>query len=364
LYKVKILGAGSIGNHLANASRAMGWQVDICDLDPAALERTQREIYPARYDAWDEGIKLFEAKDAPKGEYDLIFIGTPPDSHMALALEAVEEGPKAILVEKPVCGPGLESAQSLFSSAAAKGIAGFVGYDHVVGAASCRAGELLADGIHGKVETLDVEIREHWGGIFGAHPWLEGPHDSYLGYWQRGGGAAGEHSHGFNMWQHLAHELGAGRVVEVTATLDYVKDERVDYDSLCLANLRTEKGLTGRVVQDVVTKPPRKWARIQGDAGYVEWHCSYKPGADAVVWAREGDEEKEEIFTKTRPDDFIQEMSHLEASLKGNPAASPISLDRGLDTMLVIAAAHKSSLEGRTVYIDYSEGYVPEALKT
>ena len=41
MYKVKVLGAGSIGNHLANASRRRGWQVAICDLDPAALARTR-----------------------------------------------------------------------------------------------------------------------------------------------------------------------------------------------------------------------------------------------------------------------------------------------------------------------------------
>ena len=46
MYKVKICGAGSIGNHLANASRALGWSVDIVDVDPGALERTKNEIYP------------------------------------------------------------------------------------------------------------------------------------------------------------------------------------------------------------------------------------------------------------------------------------------------------------------------------
>ena len=44
--KIKIYGAGSIGNHLANASRAKGWAVDICDIDPVALERTKNMIYP------------------------------------------------------------------------------------------------------------------------------------------------------------------------------------------------------------------------------------------------------------------------------------------------------------------------------
>ena len=43
---VKIFGAGSIGNHLAHASRKIGWDVSICDLDPEALKRTRNEIYP------------------------------------------------------------------------------------------------------------------------------------------------------------------------------------------------------------------------------------------------------------------------------------------------------------------------------
>jgi hypothetical protein len=35
--KVKVLGAGSIGNHLSNAARRLGWSVDMVDSDPAAL---------------------------------------------------------------------------------------------------------------------------------------------------------------------------------------------------------------------------------------------------------------------------------------------------------------------------------------
>ena len=38
---IKIIGAGSIGNHLANACRHMGWEVDMYDIDPDALKRTK-----------------------------------------------------------------------------------------------------------------------------------------------------------------------------------------------------------------------------------------------------------------------------------------------------------------------------------
>ncbi len=361
--KTKIFGAGSIGNHLANASRTLGWAVDICDIDPKALERTRRDIYPARYGKWDEAIRLLESDKAPCGGYDLICVGTPPDSHMKLALAAVDEKPRAVLVEKPACTPDLAHAQELFDRARSQGVAVFVGYDHVVGEAAETMGKLLAEKTAGALETLDVEFREHWGGIFAAHPWLDGPADSYLGHWQRGGGACGEHSHAANLWQYFAQQAGGGRIVEVGATLDYVRQGKSDYDRLCFLNVRTESGLTGRVVQDVVTRPTRKWGRAQGATGAIEWICGAEPGKDVVVNAPVSGTPGNIEVRKTRPDDFIRELRHIDAALAGgSPAKSPISLERGLETMLVIAAAHRSAQTGRVVRIDYNKGFVPEAL--
>jgi len=360
--RVKVYGAGSIGNHLSNAARRLGWSVDLCDLDPAALRRTREEIYPGRYGAWDEAIGLHVADTAPQGGYDLICIGTPPPAHLPMAMLAVAEQPRAVLVEKPVCLPDLAGAQGLVDAAAAAGVAMFAGYDHVVGRAGRRVADLLAARTYGDLVTLDVEFREHWGGIFAAHPWLDGPHDSYLGYWQRGGGASGEHSHAANLWQHLAGVAGAGRVAAVQASLDYMRDGRVDYDRLCLLTLTTERGLAGRVVQDVVTQPARKWARAQCVDGYIEWHCGHAPGRDAVIHASAGTAPIVEAIEKTRPDDFIEELRHIADALEGDAAASPLALARGLDTMLVVAAAHRADAEQRAVRIDYAKGYSPTAL--
>lgn len=357
MYNVKILGAGSIGNHLANASRRLGWTVTLCDKDPSALKRTKDEIYPARYGQWDESIQLFTADEAPRGGFDLIFIGTPPDSHMDLAIQAINEKPKAVLVEKPLCTPALEKADELSRLASETGVEVFVGYNHVVSTAADKAVELMPQ--LGSIETLDVEFREHWGGIFTAHPWLDGPQDSYLGFWEKGGGASGEHSHAINLWQHFSRNLGAGRVTEVSASLDYVKTETVDYDKVCLLNLRTESGMVGRVVQDVITQPSRKWGRIQGKDGYVDITIGSE---DLVQWAYAGNPKEEMLIKKTRPDDFIAELKHVDAILKGEQSGSGISLECGLDTMLVVAAAHLSNSTGRRVYIDYSKGYSQDAL--
>lgn len=360
--KVKIFGAGSIGNHLANASRRMGWNVDICDVDAEALRRTREEIYPGRYGAWDESIGLYSNGEIPTGGYDLIIVGTPPDSHMALAREAVKEHPKAILVEKPLCTPDLAGAQELLDEAIAAGVHVFIGYDHVVGKSAQLVGKLLREQKVGELDTIDVEFREFWGGIFGAHPWLSGPVDTYLGFWQRGGGSCGEHSHAANLWQYFAHQAGVGRIVEVSSEMEFVRDDGVDYDKLCLMSVRTETGFLGRVVQDVVTRPTRKWGRAQGSAGFVEWYCGHKAGVDSVVHSLDGGVVSTTEVSKTRPDDFVQELKYIEAALAGNPEDSPISVVRGLETMMVIAAAHKSAVEKRVVRIDYSNGYVPDAL--
>ena len=192
---------------------------------------------------------------------------------------------------------------------------------------------------------------------------MDGPADTYLGYWEKGGGACGEHSHAINLWQSFAQQSDIGRIVEVSANMEYVKDGVVNYDSICLLQFRTEKGVIGRVVQDVVTQPTRKWARAQCSDGYVEWHCGNKPGTDTVIVCSNDGEKSTTEITKTRPDDFFQEMQHIDVALKkGTSEDSPISLERGLDTMLVISAAHMSEQNNCPVTIDYSKGYKIEAL--
>ncbi len=41
-----------------------------------------------------------------------------------------------------------------------------------------------------------------------------------------------------------------------------------------ISSVVTETGLAGRVVQDVVTQPTRKWARVQCAGGAIEWRAN------------------------------------------------------------------------------------------
>ncbi len=360
MYKVKIFGAGSIGNHLANACRTMGWDVTICDMDPKALERTKNEIYPQRYGAWDNNIKLCTLSEAPINGFDIVIIGTPPHTHTDIAISVLKnEKPKLLQIEKPLCTPTLDKAQELYELAKNSKTVVLTGFNHTVGKNTEEAEKLLKQNIIGNCLTIHSATMEYWGGIFKAHPWLSGPQDTYLGYYLKGGGASGEHSHAANMWQHLAHVLNLGRVVEVTATMDMVKEGKVEYDRNCNISVKTDKGFYGTIVQDVITEPVKKFARIQGENGFIEWHVGYDSTGDAVLHQQKGKSLETIHIPKKRPDDFKREVEHFDAILKGKvkPEHSPLIIERGMDTMMVLAAAHLSRQQKRTMKIDYSKGY-------
>jgi hypothetical protein len=55
-------------------------------------------------------------------------------------------------------------------------------------------------------------------------------------------------------------------------------------------------------------------------------------------------------------------MKHINAIMEEQSLISPISFERGLESMLVIAAAYMSARESRPVRIDYKKGYKKDAL--
>jgi predicted dehydrogenase len=351
--KVKVYGAGSIGNHLAQACRRIGWEVIMVDADPAALERTKTQIYPSRYGSWDDSIGLFALGTEPIGGFDVIILGTPPDVRMKLALQVLQESPKVILLEKPLCGPSLAGIPEFESGLEKSTVAALVGYDHAVSRASKTAGEIIQSGRLGKPLALDVEFRETWKGIFKAHPWLHGPEDTYLGYWARGGGASGEHSHAVHLWQHFAGILGLGQVKEVFAAMQMVKTGKLEYDQACFFNLTTGQGFVGRVAQDVVTEPVKKSVRIQFENGFLEILVNGWSGGDLLLVGEAGKEVEHIQLAKTRPDDFYEEALHIREILDGRVdwRESPISFMSGVKAMQVVRAAHDSRQQGKVVEI-------------
>jgi predicted dehydrogenase len=341
-YKAKIIGAGSIGNHLTHACRSRNWDVTLCDIDEEALNRSKNLIYPQRYGIWDESIRLNVLTNHDGQEYDAVFIGTPPDSHIQIAIQQIElEVAKTVVIEKPLCPPNMAGLRDLLEISKQTNTRVLVAYNHRLTRATQFARKLFEENDFGKVLSIRALTRESWDGIMRAHPWLNSPQDSYLSSIEHGGGALLEHSHALNLFQYFSFLTGAGNVESVSAVQDLVTLENRTYDQISQLSLRTSSGCLGLVEQDVVSMPSMKSIRVDAVKATIE--VSMSAAHDTVSFYPKNGESKIFEIPKTRPDDFLPEIEHIEEIISNPERDSPLDIKFAVDTMRVIVAAMASS---------------------
>ena len=356
--RVGIFGAGSIGNHLAFSARKIGASVSVCDSSIAALERFKDEIYPSRYGTFDPEIKLVNRDSFLSDYYDVIFIGTPPDSHLELLKIAISAKPKIICIEKPVATPNLSEIKEFADILENAEPTILAGYNHRVGRNTAIALDYLCTFPLGEIKFLESVVLESWDGILAAHPWLNGPEDSYLGFTERGGGATFEHSHGIDLWCFFANYLNLGDVVSLTAQASFVLNSfGGEYDESISIQLATENGIVGEVHQNVTEKNTKKWVEITGERGSIRSSVGVLPGVDKVRWESKADPKIsiESQVNKPRYDDFDRELEVIKNIFSGEATAKDprLSAKSALKSALIGIAAISSAKANATAYLDF-----------
>lgn len=340
---VKVIGAGSIGNHLAHGCRSKGWEVTIVDLSPEALERTQKTIYPERYGAWDPDITLASPTDVAGEAFDIVIVGTPPATHLAIASAEIENTPpRLLLIEKPLSHPDKAAIQQFIALAEQSSTRVLVGYNQRHKPNTHKFLEVASSSSLGTLMGLRSHMLESWDGILKAHFWMGSEKDSYLAFSDQGGGALLEHSHALNLFLYFAKELRQGSVTSVDASMEWVDHDSGRYDRDTSMTLTLESGLIGEVRQDLHTWPAQKSAVATFENGRVTW--SMGDSSDKVTLESPAGEELESWdFPKTRPDDFLGEISHLEHLLNNPNDPSSLDLEHGVAVMEIALAAMASS---------------------
>jgi predicted dehydrogenase len=303
----------------------MGWSVSVHDNDPVALRRMKDDIYPSRYKSWDNEIELLEVLPAEQN-FDVIIVGTPPDTHIAIASMAITKfTPKLVLIEKPLCPPGMDGAEEFLRLAQDNNVKCLVGFNHNL-APSIKYLENCLNQIElAQIERIEINWLESWAGIFAAHPWLDGPSDSYLGFAKRGGGACHEHSHAVALGVHIASFLNLGDLHLMESATQMVRDQNVEYDAQTNMTLATSSGIAIQIAQDVVTEPAIKELKIISNDVELLWSTNMSRGGDFVKFNG-----VETFFPKTRVDDFQPEIEHIDDILQDKFTNSPILLSKML----------------------------------
>jgi len=343
---VKVIGAGSIGNHLAHGCRSKGWDVAIIDLNPEALERTRDTIYSSRYGAWDSDIMLATPSEVVGQSFDIVIVGTPPATHLAVATaELTNTAPQLLLIEKPLAHPDAKAISKFVQLAEKSSTRVLVGYNQRHKPPTFKFLEVAKDPALGALTGLRSHMLESWDGILKAHFWMASEKDSYLAFTDQGGGALLEHSHALNLMLHLATELGQGNAVEVKASIDWVGHDSGQYDRDTTLNITLDSGLIAEVRQDLHTWPAKKEAVATFENGSVVWTMG--DSSDSVTLLDGNEAQKNHWdFPKTRADDFAGEISHLEDLLADPGQPSSLDLKEGREVMEIAIAALKSSASG------------------
>tara|TARA_B100000902_G_scaffold399760_1_gene472363 strand:+ start:665 stop:1747 length:1083 start_codon:yes stop_codon:yes gene_type:complete len=347
----KVIGAGSIGNHLSHALRQLGAEVTIVDVDKAALDRTRDQIYPTRYGVFDQKIQLKQPEEVNGISYDLCVIGTPPDTHLPIAQQELSVGHRALLIEKPLAGPGRAELLSFVDRVAKSNCRVLVAYNQRLKTNTVALLQKLQEASLGPPTLIRGKTREDWSGILAAHPWINNVTDSYLSYTSRGGGALYEHSHGLDFALYIAHELGCGRPKKVISSMDTVEHEFGSYDKEVKIEIETTEGTPVEVNQDLYTLPPDKSLEIRFVRGWARWEMH--GDHDQIQIVRDGFDPDISNFAKERPDDFLPEISHV-MELLDNPTKklSPLDLSESVWTSLTLEAALQSSKDQKWVMVE------------
>lgn len=341
--KVAIVGAGSIGNHLAFSARRGYANVTVFDNSEASLQRFEQEIFPGRYGNFDKKIKLKNISKLDSEIYDVIFIGTPPDTHLELLMQVMKYATRLVIVEKPLTTPNIAEIQKMGCLIQKSNIPILVGYNHRVGRNTAIATDFLRHEYIGTPTMIESFVLESWKGILDAHPWLTSPTDSYLGFSDRGGGACFEHSHGLDLWRYYANLLNVGEITQVDARARYS-----DIDKSCDLSIemkvKTEKGFEGLISQSVENINPRKEVIVHGTQGIITSKVGGGNASDSVDWKSKNDDKLSITckIDKTRYDDFDREMLYISRVLqkgKRNHEDMILSGMSGLKTCLIASAA-------------------------
>ena len=253
---ILIFGAGSIGNHMSFAATKLGFKVYITDINPLALRKMKKEIYPKRYGKWNHKILQvdFSKITEIKKTIDLIIIGTPPKSHIRMFKFCIKNLRfKNILIEKPLHVynekfPSLKREKKYHI---------FCGYNHSL-SPSFQYFMAQFNKLTKEVISIEVKWKEGWSGILGAHFWMKNEFDSYLGETKYGGGALHEHSHGLHLLLLVLKRIKINFLkLKILKNIHYKKYKNKKYDIFSSFS-SFEKNMLIKYETDLLTYPSQK----------------------------------------------------------------------------------------------------------
>jgi predicted dehydrogenase len=330
---VLIFGAGSIGNHMAHAARKLKLNVYVTDIKNDSLVLMKQVVYKKRYGFWDDKIKIIEYKNVfnLKNYFDLIIIGTPPQSHIKTFFKIKNKLKyNKILIEKPLTN--FKNNLKIFADnkySIRNKV--FIGYNHSISESFLFFIELLKKKNKSELNEINVVWKESWKKIMDAHFWLKKLNKSYISRTRHGGGALHEHSHGLHILILLLNAFKI-KIKKIKKNIFYNKklkyDESVNLDFI-------EDNILINYNTNLISYKIKKKVMVSGNNFSISWINNFKKNFDAVIFSNKNIT-KIYKFKKTRSSEFQNEIKYLLNIKKKDVIKSNLNISHGIEVMNLI----------------------------
>lgn len=285
-----------------------------------------------------------------RSDVELVIISTPPNTHEAIAIAAIEAG-KHVLCEKPLAHT-LESAERICAAAEARGVRLITGFNHRYFPAMRFAHDKIASGELGEV-IFAKAYAGHPGGVEFGHDWV---HEGKV----TGGGSLVDNGiHILDLLRYMAGDFVAAQGVRENLVWKF---DGAEDNGFALF-----RGASGAVAQLHASwtdwKGYRFWVEVTGTRGYVrasyppmftEWGVTPEPGIRAKrhyeIFPAFQIQERLRSWRWTIIEAFLAEMKDAADWINGGAQPSSTASGRdGLRAMQMANAVYRSSREGRVI---------------
>jgi predicted dehydrogenase len=320
--RILIVGCGSIGErHLRNLTTLGESELQVVDPSPEA--RTRATALGARtYGSLEQGLAT-----APRG----VLVCTPPSEHLVAVRAALAAGVH-VFVEKPLSND-LAGAAAAVEDAHARGLVLAVGYNLRFHAGLRRLKAELDAGSIGELFAVRAEFGQDLSTWRPSRDYRQ----SYSAHRAEGGGILLDASHELDYVRWLGGEVR--RVLAVEAHVSRLETDAEDVAALILS---LSDGAIAEIHLDCVQIGYSRSCKLIGSEGTMTWDWT----AGVQVRRRDGDQH----FASDGDINlmYLEEMRHFLACVAGESEPLVSGAD-GLRALEIVAAARRSSAEGRAI---------------
>jgi len=318
--KILVIGCGSIGErHIKNLQKISAGEILAYD------EYIQRAILvQERYK-----MKIFkDLKEALNQNPDIVFVCTPPSSHIEIALEAINANAH-VFIEKPL-SHNLDKVDDLIKKANEKNLIIFVGYNFRYQKGMKLVKKYIDEGKIGKIITARAEFGQY---LPDWRPWQDYK-KSYTAKKELGGGIILDGSHELDYIRWLI-----GEPENIFCIADKLSNLEVETEDVADIILKSQNGAICSIHMDFVRPEYSRYCEIIGEKGIIYW--DYEEKIIKIYYPET--KNWDIIETSDETDDmYINEIKHLIKCIKNKEKPLTDGIE-GKKTLELALAALKSA---------------------